>query len=182
MNQDFIKERYRYYQSQLEGVDFDKLEENQREIYHTIDYLFPFEGFKNILCMFYVLEKNRLAIKNRQTLQDKLEASENELNEYIDKNMDLKFENWQLKNKITELEATLEKLREHCGIDGNTLQTMHVKKGRKIAYKDEASSLEVAHLVKDGYTVTQIADMLNISRPTVYSRIKEAKKIGFLSD
>ena len=50
----------------------------------------------------------------------------------------------------------------------------------KIAYKASAGEKEVLELLDKRYSKTEIADLLGISRNTVYKRIKVLKENGIL--
>lgn len=55
-----------------------------------------------------------------------------------------------------------------------------VQNGMKIAYKASAGEKEVLELLKKRYSKKEIAELLGISRNTVYNRIKVLKKNGIL--
>lgn len=62
------------------------------------------------------------------------------------------------------------------------LQRLKVACGEKIAYRKDVSLMKVKELWKAGFTYTQIAERLNISRATVANRIKELKRLEELEN
>jgi len=57
------------------------------------------------------------------------------------------------------------------------LQRLKVACGEKIAYRKDVSLMMVKEMWKEGFTYTQIAERLDISRATVAKRIKELKRL-----
>ncbi len=113
----------------------------------------------------------------------------------VKKNVDLTQKNRELEKKIRDLESERDKLvldyqSEHEKVvlyektikefNSEDIQRTLVKNGMKIAYKANAGEKEVLELLKKGHSKTEIANLLGISRNTVYKRIEVLKKNNIL--
>lgn len=82
----------------------------------------------------------------------------------------LKLENEKALKEIEVYKKTLSKMNGHYA----QMELLH--NGKKIAYKEKASPKNVEALVNKGYTKTEIAEILGVSRYTIYRRIKEIEE------
>lgn len=81
----------------------------------------------------------------------------------------LNAENRQLKEKIDSYEKLIGTYNK------NYLQRVRVKTGEKIAYKNEANKDKILELIKQGLSKKDIAEQLNISKSTLWRRLKNSK-------
>jgi hypothetical protein len=93
-------------------------------------------------------------------------------NEYTDKS---KMEILRLLRLTEDKIAYLEKITS--AYNDGFLQRLKVACGEKIAYRKDVSLMKVKEMWKEGFTYTQIAERLDISRATVAKRIKELKRL-----
>lgn len=108
--------------------------------------------------------------------------------QYLDTKKELdsyREENKNLKNEIDKLKLELAKQKEEVDVyketvdklNGHWAQRELVSNGKKLAYKESASVMEVKALLDKGYSKTKIAETLGVSRNTVYRRIEEIEKL-----
>lgn len=96
----------------------------------------------------------------------------------------LEEENEKLKKETTALKLENEKALKEIEVYKKTLSKMNghyaqmelLHNGKKIAYKEKASPKNVEALVNKGYTKTEIAEILGVSRYTIYRRIEEIEE------
>ena len=79
----------------------------------------------------------------------------------------------ELENKISVLESDIKTLKDNTQAGEYELNRGRLKNGVKLASKPQASKEVILALKERGMTYEQIADMLKISRSTVWRHLKE---------
>lgn len=80
-----------------------------------------------------------------------------------------------LKDKIRQLEIEVEALKENRNLDDKELRLEKMRKGKGIAYKSGASIEVIKALREMGMNYDEIAAELDVSRVTVWRRLKRAE-------
>lgn len=80
--------------------------------------------------------------------------------------------------ELETLKIEMAKMKEDMGIlEKASDYHEKVKQGKKVAYRSDVTPAMIKGLLDQGFTKSQIAERLNISRGTVYERVKEIERL-----
>lgn len=113
--------------------------------------------------------KSRLSLSDEELKWNMLNLIDSLSKGFINKTAEYK----TLESKYKEQEVEIEALKRNPNAPGNIIQRDKLANGIKIASKPLASKEVIEQLKARGMSIQEIADMLKVSRATIWRRLKE---------